>query len=93
MNIITDPMDYLEPALQQARTVEDLHVIQAELHQLGQLMDSHVLTQLIDEDDRDERLELADFLLAYREQLLRAHHRFIAYLRHWTPPGDDQAGL
>lgn len=88
-----DPLDFIESAIPQCGCPADLVFIHDELVNMNRDVQLEVLQALTDEDERQGRIELVDYLVMFQEQLIKAHRRFIAHLRTWTPPGaDDLAG-
>lgn len=89
-----DPLDFIESVIPGCDCHADLVFVHEELVSMNRDVQLEALYALAEEDDRDERAEIVDYLAMFQEQLVKAHRRFIAYLHCWTPPGtDDLAGL
>lgn len=77
-----DPLSLVEPRLAEADTdVRALAALVRELDDLDRDMARVIIKQLVDEDDADERVELADWFAMWRSVLLLAHERLVLRLR------------
>lgn len=88
-----DPLDFVETATSQCEKVADLQFLHDQLVGFKRDIELDIDYELTQEDDPAARLELLDYKTMYLEQLAAAHRRYVAFLRAWQAPHDDQAGL
>lgn len=80
-----DPVDLIEAGIADAGgNVRALVELRAELDRFEHDCNRVVVTNLVDEDDRDERQAVLDWWLLWREQLAAAHELLGAQLREVT---------
>jgi hypothetical protein len=72
-----DPLDFIESAIPQCGCHADLVFVHDELVNMNRDIQLDALHALAEEDDRDERAEIVDYLVMYQQQLAATHRRFI----------------
>jgi hypothetical protein len=70
-----DPIELVEEAITAGMTVEALKRVRTDLDELERDVTAAVLEGLVAEDDRQEREAVFEYLVLFKQLLLRAHDR------------------